>query len=331
MMLDGKSLHFWVADLDCFVVGFVNGRGLHGETGCGFGVADTSKHEIDRGQGCAGPGFGNLAEEAMLDGVPFGSTRRIVTDGHGQVKGIRQFGLELLFKKTRAIAIAAAAVGNGIDGKLSRIGGMTDVDVTLLVSLIIDAIGPRARQGIVGKIVHIDLGSLLTPKLSSLIEGANQLLFLGVNADDGPACQSEGLALALQIEELGITRWMVFGCQAFDIAFASDLGLIQPATNRLSAQAMPLIPQGTLQTAQTAHNPAPTVDRVPCHFIAHQIHEPFLGYRLFFSHAGRPAPGSRTRPCSRFAKSSASSWRPRRMVFSSSPLLCATSWMPPCP
>lgn len=101
-----------------------------------------------------------------------------MTDGHGQVKGVDKLGLELLFPKTRAIAIATATssqdqqfwrrrieslaglpppVDEGIDGKLSRSGGKSDVNVTLLMLLVIEAIGDSPRRCIRGKVVHVEL------------------------------------------------------------------------------------------------------------------------------------------------------------------------------
>ena len=47
MALDGEPLHILIADLDAFVIGLVDERGPNGETSCGLGITDTSKHEID--------------------------------------------------------------------------------------------------------------------------------------------------------------------------------------------------------------------------------------------------------------------------------------------
>ena len=46
----------------------------------------------------ASPVPGDLGEETMLDGVPFGSTGGVVGDGESEAVGIGQLGLEFCFK-----------------------------------------------------------------------------------------------------------------------------------------------------------------------------------------------------------------------------------------
>ena len=57
-----------------------------------------------------------------------------------------------------------------------------------------------------------------------------------------------------------------------------------------------------------------------------------LFYRwTFFSSVGRPPPGLRTRSVGRPAKSSFNSRRPRRIVLTFIPVICASRSVPPCP
>jgi len=59
----------------------------------------------------AGPVARDFGEEAMLDGILFGSAGGIVGNGHGQGKGVSQLGLEFGFPGVTAAAVAAAGVG----------------------------------------------------------------------------------------------------------------------------------------------------------------------------------------------------------------------------
>ena len=69
----------------------------------------------------------------MLDGIPFGSTGRIVGHGYGQGKGVGQLGLELGFPGVTAATVAAAGisqneqlVGTAIAGGTFLVPPMSD-------------------------------------------------------------------------------------------------------------------------------------------------------------------------------------------------------------
>ena len=78
---------------------------------------------------------------------------------------------------------------------------------------------------------------------------------------------------------------------------------------------------------------APTSARSsdPPPVLLNQLFQGAFSRRVFFSARGRPAPGSRTRCSGRSAKELDSSCRPRWMVFSSSPVICASKRSPPVP
>jgi len=267
MQFDGECCHFWVADLDAFLVGRIKEGGLDSEPGVSLGVPDAGKHEIQRGRRRASPGLGDFTEQAVLNGIPLGSAWRLVTDGDRQVKGIDQLGLKLLLPKTGTIAIAAAPigedqefwcvriesdpgvgppVGNGIHGEFSRIRRESSIDVAWLMLFVIDAVGDSPCQGIGGKVVHVDLGTLFTPDLSGLLKRTDEFFLLGIDADRGPTSQAKDLPLTLQIGELGVPLRMGFGRQAFDIALETDFGVAQQALNRLSPQRMAHLMERTL-------------------------------------------------------------------------------------
>ena len=62
-------------------------------------------------QGFACPVSRDLGEEAMLDGIPFGSAGGIVGHGYGQGKRVGELGLELSFPSVTAATVAAAGIG----------------------------------------------------------------------------------------------------------------------------------------------------------------------------------------------------------------------------
>lgn len=57
------------------------------------------------------PVLGYLGEQAMLDGIPFGSASRVVSDGDGDAKRVAQLVLEFCFPGLGAAIVAAARVG----------------------------------------------------------------------------------------------------------------------------------------------------------------------------------------------------------------------------
>ncbi len=85
------------------------------------------------------------------------------------------------------------------------------------------------------------------------------------------------------------------------------------------------------EMSQTAAHPLLLARRIPRRFWLNQLFQGAISRRVFFSARGRPAPGSRTRCSGRSAKELSSSCRPRWMVFSSSPVICASKRSPPVP
>ena len=59
----------------------------------------------------AGPVSRDFGEEAMLDGVPFRSTCRVMSHCHGEGKRIGQLGLDFRFPGMTSATIAAAGIG----------------------------------------------------------------------------------------------------------------------------------------------------------------------------------------------------------------------------
>ena len=81
------------------------------KSGLGLGGAGIVEDLLVRIQRFARPVAGDFGEEAMLDGVPFGSTGGIVGHGYGQGKGVGQLRLELGFPGVTAATVATAGIG----------------------------------------------------------------------------------------------------------------------------------------------------------------------------------------------------------------------------
>ena len=80
-----------------------------------FGGADKAEDFLIAIERLAGPVLGNFREEAVLDGIPFGSTGWIVSNGEGQAEGIGQLGLDFCFPGTATTAVAAAGASQNED------------------------------------------------------------------------------------------------------------------------------------------------------------------------------------------------------------------------
>ena len=78
--------HFCIGDLDPGVIVLRDEVGVDAEAGFRFGGTDEMEDLLDIGEGFSGPVFADLAEQAVLDGIPFGSTRWIVAHGNDETE-----------------------------------------------------------------------------------------------------------------------------------------------------------------------------------------------------------------------------------------------------
>ena len=63
----------------------------------GAGIANEAEHLVVADQWLGGPVFGDLREQTVLDGIPFGSTGGIMRDGSGDAKWVAQLDLDFGF------------------------------------------------------------------------------------------------------------------------------------------------------------------------------------------------------------------------------------------
>src|SRR5262245_17124212 len=149
----------------------------HRKAGSSSGGADEAEELLIAIERLAGPVFGDLREEAVLDGIPFRSTGWIVGNGEGQAEGVGQLRLEFGFPGTATTAIAAAGAAqnqdvsgsrvtecslllppmrNGVSGKGRCVMRHADYDGAAIGKQIVDAIGDGDAGGIGAEVVIVD-------------------------------------------------------------------------------------------------------------------------------------------------------------------------------
>ena len=75
--------------------------------------------------------------------------------------------------------------------------------------------------------MRIDRLSFFAPLCSPVEERTNQFFFLAVYTDARPTCSQKGISLTDKVLELLVSIRMWFGMQPFDIAFGTDVLLIE--------------------------------------------------------------------------------------------------------
>src|SRR5262249_58198037 len=90
----GEPLDVLAGPLLRFAIDLFIQESLDRQAGHGTRPADVPQHDPQRLQRLAFPVLADIAEQAVLDGVPFGAPRRIVADRHGQPEGVTQLFLE---------------------------------------------------------------------------------------------------------------------------------------------------------------------------------------------------------------------------------------------
>src|ERR1019366_2518347 len=123
------------------------------------------------------PVFGDLGEQTMLDGIPFGSSSRVVSDGDGDAKLVTQLGLEFCFPGPGTAIVAATRVGknqefgssametsplmfppggDGVGGEGRRVVRDANADRSAVVWRIVNAIGDAHSTGVRSEVVIVN-------------------------------------------------------------------------------------------------------------------------------------------------------------------------------
>jgi hypothetical protein len=151
--------------------------GGHDQAGFGAGSADEFEHFFVAVQGFGSPVFGDLGEQPVLDGIPFGSAGRIVSDGDREAEAIAQLTLEFDLPGPGSATIAAAGVGqeqklgraavaagsfafspsgDGVGGEGRRVVGDADADGAAVMGRVVNAVRDTYPAGIGKEVVIVD-------------------------------------------------------------------------------------------------------------------------------------------------------------------------------
>src|ERR1019366_7705743 len=130
------------------------------------------------------PVFGDLGEQTMLDGIPFGSSSRVVSDGDGDAKLVAQLGLDFCFPGPGTAIVAATRVGkdqdfwssametrplmfppggDGVGGESCRVVRDANADRSAVVWRIVNAIGDTHSPGVGSEVVIVHQYRRATP------------------------------------------------------------------------------------------------------------------------------------------------------------------------
>src|SRR3954447_26259423 len=111
---------------------------------------------------------------------------------------------------------------NGVYCKLCCITRSSDIDISEVSLHIVYSIRNSTTHGLAGKVIMVNLFRIIiAPGLSFSHEIPNQLLLLGVNANDRKACVEELLLLPGDVGKLLIHPWVptVVSLPPFQVTF----------------------------------------------------------------------------------------------------------------
>src|SRR5205823_9055580 len=132
---------------------------------------------------------------------------------------------------------------------------------------------------------------LEAPGLAGLLEVANQLLFLAVDANDRLSRRGEGGDLLVDVGELGVAVGVVrasFELLAVDVQRIVQLA--QQTADRRWAERVASLFQAFAQHPQAAADPLLRAHWIACRFGPDQCLQRRQDQRRFFSTDGRPPP-----------------------------------------
>src|SRR5215813_7035658 len=174
----------------------------------------------------------------MFNGVPFGSSRWIMADRHGQPQCVSEFLLNVLFENSTARAIGPSSIRFDeqgrcarkahwhfsptpvhpvIDGKFWGICASSNIDRSNIMLRVIDAIGNGSTFSVIFEIMDVDSLGLLAPDSPSILEVAHPFFLLGIQADGWLSSRLMGCPLLLDMDKLSIALWLALAFVFLDI------------------------------------------------------------------------------------------------------------------
>src|SRR6516164_7950638 len=161
----------------------------------------------------------------MLDRIPFGGTRGVMSHGDGESKEVGELGLDFGLPGITSATVAASGIGenqqlaaagvalrtflappvrDGMSGEGGRVMGNTDHQSAAVFVDIVDAVRDGDADGIGAEIVIVDAPRGAFPTMAGILEVAHQFAFLAVHADNRQMTPLETVAQVGEILELEI-------------------------------------------------------------------------------------------------------------------------------
>ena len=220
---DAQLSHLGVGDLDAGLVGLPHEVGAHTQSGEGACGAQILQDGLVAVEGAARPVLADFAEQAVFDGVPLRRGGRVMGYGDAQAVAVAEAMLQVELPSARRGTVAAAAVGedlqglglrivlaalgtppllDAVDGERRGVGGSADEDGAGIGARVVDAVGDGEALGIGGEVVVVDEFGAAVPLRAGIAEGADELLLLRIDADNRDAVGGAALAQLGDVPEL---------------------------------------------------------------------------------------------------------------------------------
>src|SRR5271157_5813478 len=320
------------------------------ETGRRGRGADVVQDCLVADQGLPRPVLADQVEHPMLDPIPLRGPGRVVRHCDRHIELVSQ-PLQADPPRPQPISVGPAAVcldqplsgiwvtpetglqpprPQGFSGELSCLMRRSDHHEAGVPSLVVNSKRDGPADGIAGEVVVQDVSGIFPPASARVLEVANQLLLLGVHAEDGQIPAQVPPASPFDEPELPITLRLVCACQPFTVG--SQRVVIQPQQTGDGCVAYPEPTSAQLlgQLLGRLVSPPQPGDRIASRIVGNDLSERRDQIGIFFSIRLRPPPGRRTRS----EDSGTARWissTPRRIVVRLIPVIVATSTTPPRP
>src|SRR6266540_2063090 len=193
-------------------------------SGLGAGVADELADGLVIDQRLSCPIDADWTEETMLDRIPLGGSGRIMGDCDAQASRVRHT-LQSALPSVHPRPIGAAGVGqdeelagtgmsrasgappplvDGVGREGWRVVRRTDDDEPVGAGHVVDPVGDGHALGVAAEVIHADVHRRPAPRPARVLEQADQLALLGINADDRLASPHKRLLQAVDFVKLAL-------------------------------------------------------------------------------------------------------------------------------
>jgi hypothetical protein len=268
-------------------------------------VSNVAQHDLQRTQRFSCPVDANVTEQPVFNRIPFRRSSWIMTNRDLKSVMIRHC-LQFEFPKSRPATIAASAIGqnqelaivpktatsrslpprcNGIDGKLRRVGRQANINVAPILARQVKAIRCGPTRSVLKKIVTVHLFRFQTPGLSSVLEVADQLFFLGIHADYRPTGLQKPFLLSGDVAKLPIPIRMRRSGNSFPIGFERKFPFAKQTPHGHRINRVTLRTQQLAQAFQTEAHPLLLRHGIAAGVFLDQGQQIFLKLGAFFQWA----------------------------------------------